>query len=35
MLGRSIDDLEESQNFCPEDIDFKVAVAKLPLGFRV
>ncbi|CAE7440883.1 unnamed protein product [Symbiodinium natans] len=30
MLGRSIDDLEESQNFCPEDIDFKVAVADDP-----
>ena len=26
MLGRTIDDLEESQNFCPEDIDFKVAL---------
>ena len=30
MLGRSLDDLEESQNFCPEDIDFKVAVADDP-----
>jgi len=30
VLGRSVDDLEESQNFCPEDIDFKVAVADDP-----
>mmetsp|Transcript_32320 Transcript_32320/g.58662 ORF Transcript_32320/g.58662 Transcript_32320/m.58662 type:complete len:264 (+) Transcript_32320:45-836(+) len=30
VLGRTIDDLEESQNFCPEDIDFKVAVADDP-----
>lgn len=30
VLGRTIDDLEESQNFCPEDIDFKVAVSDDP-----
>jgi len=30
VLGRSIEELEESRRFCPEDIDFDVAVAEDP-----
>ena len=30
VLGRSVEELQESRRFCPEDIDFKVAVADDP-----
>lgn len=30
VLGRSTEELQESRRFCPEDIDFKVAVADDP-----